>query len=232
MSSTVLAGLVAAFVSLRSSERKINVENVTQERAKWRGAMRTLADALINAAHEGNAKEIDRHCAQLALNVNPFDAEDKALVEAANKLSVATDLDGHVIEFTDRMALLLKHDWDRAKREANPWFFRGVQPRRVPYCEFKATLSAPIPFAKSSWWLAAYFGMLAFSAGIMFFLAAGLTVPFQDLVKIFNDPNIDKPISAWLQFVFLSVLCGSIWSAAYLWFKGSEKKFLDIWFAK
>lgn len=234
LSSTVLAGLVAALVSLRSSERKIHVENVTQERAKWRGVMRALGDALIKAAREGDTKKVERLCAQLALNVNPFDAEDKALVEIAKKFSEATDLDGHFVEFTDRMALLLKHDWERAKREAHPWFFRGGEPRRVPYCEFKAAVCAPIAVRKpkSSWWLVAYFGMLAFSAGIMFFLAAGLTEPFQELLKIFNDAKVEKSAGAWIQFVFWSVLCGSIWSAAYLWFKGSEKKFLDIWFSK
>ena len=82
LSSTVVAGLVAALVSLRSSERKIHVENVTQERAKWRKAMRELANALIKAAREGNTRDIELQCAQLVLNVNPFDAEDKALVEA------------------------------------------------------------------------------------------------------------------------------------------------------
>jgi hypothetical protein len=210
------------------------MENVTQERAKWRSAIRALADALIKAAREGDTKEAERHCAQLALNVNPFDAEDKALVEIAKKLSESPTLDGHLVEFTDRIALLLKHDWERAKREAHPWFLRGGDPRRVPYCEFKVAGVAPVSIAKplSSWWLVPYFGMLAFSAGIMFFLAAGLTEPFQELLKIFNDAKIEKPMGAWVQFVFWSVLCGSMWSAAYLWFKGSEKKFLDIWFSK
>ncbi|WP_417069214.1 hypothetical protein [Niveibacterium terrae] len=234
LSSTVLAGIVAALVSLRCSERKIHVENVTQERAKWRGAMRALAEELIKAAREANAKKVERQCALLALNVNPFDSEDKGLVETARKLSGAADIDSHVFEFTDRMALLLKHDWERAKREAHPWFFRGSEPRRVPYCEFKAAVGVPVAVGKpkSSRCLVAYFGMLALSAGIMFFLAVGLTEPFQELVKIFNDPKVEKPVGAWVQFVFLSVLCGSIWSAAYLWFKGSEKKFLDIWFSK
>jgi hypothetical protein len=234
LSSTVVAGLVAALVSLRSSERKIHVENVTQERAKWRKAMRELANALIKAAREGNTRDIELQCAQLVLNVNPFDAEDKALVEAARKLSGATELDGCVSELTDRMALLLKHDWERAKREAHPWLFRGDEPRRIPYSEYKASTQTPtvVKKTKSSWWLAAYFGTLAFSAGIMFFLAVGLTEPFHELVKIFNDAKTEKPVAAWFQFVYWSVLCGSIWSAAYLWFKGSEKKFLDIWFSK
>lgn len=234
LSSSVLAGLVAALVSLRNSERKINVENVTQERAKWRSAMRALTDTLIKAAHERNAEEVERQCAQLALNVNPFDAEDKALVEIAKKFSCDTDLNSHLNEFTDRMALLLKHDWERAKREAHPLCFRGNEPRRIPYCEFKAAVAAPIGVEKTKfpWSLVAYFSMLAFSAGIMFFLAAGLTEPFQELVKIFNDAKIEKPAGVWVLFFFWSVLYGSVWIAVYLWFKGSEKKFLDIWFSK
>lgn len=235
LSSTFLAALVAALVSLRNGERKIHVENVTQERAKWRNAMRELAEAIIKSARAGDPKEIGLKCAQLALNVNPFDPEDKALVEAAGNLAAPSDLDASVREFTDRMALLLKHDWERAKREAHPWFFRGSEPRRVPYCEYKCAVEAPIPSipnARPRFALVGYFVTLSFSAGIIFFLAVGLTEPFQTLVKIFNDSKVDKPAIAWLQFVLWSVLCGSMWSAAYLWFKGSEKKFLDIWFSK
>lgn len=196
--------------------------------------MRALADSLVKAAREGNAKEVERQRAQLALNVNPFDAEDKALVETAKKFSGGADIDGQISEFIDRMALLLKHDWERAKREAHPWFFRGTEPRRIRYCEFKAALGAPITVEKSKpyLWLAVHFGMLMLSAGIMFFFAAGLTEPFQELVKIFNDAKTEKPASAWFLFISLSVLFGSLWSGAYLWFKGSEKKFLDIWFSK
>ncbi len=39
-SSAVLSAMVAALVTLRSSERKIEIENVTQERAKWRDKIR------------------------------------------------------------------------------------------------------------------------------------------------------------------------------------------------
>lgn len=234
LSSSVIAALVAALVSFRTNERKIHIENVTQERAKWRNAMRSLADSLIKSTRAGDFQTVGFHCSQLALNVNPFDVEDIALIQAAERLCTAEDKDAQVKEFTERMALLLKHDWERAKREARPWFFRGNEPRRIPYSEHKASPETPatIEKTKSPWWLAAYFGTLAFSAGIMFFLAAGLTEPFQELVKIFNDAKTEKPAIAWFQFFYWSVLCGSIWSAAYLWFKGSEKKFLDIWFSK
>lgn len=235
LSSTLLAALVAALVSHHSSERKIHAENVTQERAKWRNAMRELADEINKAARAGDSKEIGLRCAQLALNVNPFDLEDKGLVQAAESLAAPSDLNASVREFTDRIALLLKHDWERAKREAQPWFYRGREPRRVPYCKFKCSDEKQIQhIPKIKPWLAlvCYFVTLSVSAGILFFLAVGLTEPFQTLVKTFNDSKVEKPATAWIQFVLWSTLCGTMWSAAYLWFKGSEKKFLEIWFSK
>jgi len=197
--------------------------------------MRELSNAIIKAAQAGSSQEVLSCRAQLALNVNPFDVEDSALVQSAENLAVLTDAGNQVQEFTDRMALLLKHDWERAKREAHPWFFRGSEPKRVPYCEYKCAAPAILSIVSKSsraWTLLASFGALSFSAGIIFFLAAGLTEPFQNLVKLFNDPKIDKSTRDWAGFVFLSVVCGSMWSAAYLWFKGSEKRFLEIFFSK
>lgn len=235
LSSSLIAALVAALVSLRTNERKIHIENVTQERAKWRNAMRGLADLLIKATRAGDFQTIGFHCSQLALNVNPFDVEDKALIQAAELLATAENNSVQVKEFTERMALLLKHDWERAKREARPWFFRGDEPRRIPYNEFKGECSSAHPSKparRTPLSLFLHFSALSFSAGIIFFLAVGLIEPFQNLIKIFNDPNTDKPIGAWVQFIYWSIFCGSIWSAAYLWFKGSEKRFLEIWFGK
>ncbi|OWG18395.1 hypothetical protein KDK82_1874 [Delftia sp. K82] len=133
------------------------------------------------------------------------------------------------------MALLLKHDWDRAKREAQPWFYRGNEPLRVPYCEYLFGMSiapATAPLWRKRRTLVWYFMTLLFSAGIIFFLATGLVDPFQKWIKVFNDPVVEKPIGAWVQFAVLSVFYGSIWSAAYLWFKDSEKKFLENWSSK
>lgn len=235
ISSSVVAGLVGALIALRNSERKIQVENVTGERAKWRAAMRELAADLAASAQAQNQQKVVLLSGQLELNLNPFDEEDKALVTSARNLASGEKLDEHTREFWGRMALLLKHDWDRAKREAQPWFFRRNEPHRVPYCDHLRGNSAAKP-SVTSWRKQAAlvwnFITLSISAGIIFFLVAGLAEPFQQLVKIFNDSTTEKPMGAWFQFIGWSVLCGSMWSAAYLWFKGSEKKFLEIWFDK
>lgn len=235
LSSSVVSALVAALVALRSNERKIHVENVTQERAKWRKAMRELADAIVKAARTENSQQLELHCAQLALNLNPFDSEDQALVQAAKSLTAIENRDVQVQQFTDRMALLLKHDWERAKREAQPWFFRKKEPRRVPYLEYDSQESStPVnaPASPRPVALVGYFATLSLAAGIIFFLAVGLAEPFHDLVKLFNDPKTEKPASAWLQFGLMSAITGALWSTAYLWFKASEKRFLEIWYKK
>jgi len=40
LSSAVVAGLVAGLVTLRTSERKIAIENITQQRQLWREKIR------------------------------------------------------------------------------------------------------------------------------------------------------------------------------------------------
>lgn len=70
------------------------------------------------------------------------------------------------------------------------------------------------------------------AAGFLFFIAAGLAEPFKELVLLMNDKNTDKSIKQWLVFLVLSLISGAIWTLAWLWFKGSEKRFLEIWFQK
>ena len=43
LGSAVVAGIVAGIVTLRISERKISIENVTQQRQEWREKIRKLA---------------------------------------------------------------------------------------------------------------------------------------------------------------------------------------------
>lgn len=235
LSSSVVAGLVAALISLRTSERRLQIENITKERAKWRKAMRDLADAIIKSATAKDSSQVHSLSGQLSLNLNPFDDEDTQLIRVARSLEGKDDISESIQEFVDRMSILLKHDWDRAKREAKPWFFRGSEPRRVPYNEFRLNMKSS-PSAQTTsqrnLTLIGYVAMLMISAAILFFLAAGLVEPFKKLALYFNDPRTEKPVAGWLQFLLMSGLVGSVWVWAHLWFKGCEKKFLEVWFSK
>jgi hypothetical protein len=76
-----------------------------------------------------------------------------------------------------------------------------------------------------------FFGSML-AAGILFFLGAGLADQFKKLVLLMNDRSVTKTTKDWLQFFVLSLPVGTIWIAAWLWFKGCEKRFLETWFSK
>ena len=137
LSSSVVGGLVAGFVALRSGERKIQIENVTQERAKWREKIRIKSIEVHQAAVADNSAKLAELHLEFSLNLNPFHQEDKDILAVINALKNRDTLDVKQSEFSDRVALLLKHDWERAKHEAKPWFFRWSPPERTSYAKFK-----------------------------------------------------------------------------------------------
>jgi len=137
LSSSVVGGLVAGFVALRSGERKIQIENVTQERAKWREKIRIKSLDVHQAAVANNSAKLNELHLEFSLNLSPFDQEDKDILVVIATLKNRDTIEVKLSEFSERVALLLKHDWERAKHEAKPWFFRLCPPERVTYANFK-----------------------------------------------------------------------------------------------
>ncbi|MDP2829541.1 MAG: hypothetical protein Q8O37_13145 [Sulfuricellaceae bacterium] len=138
LTSSVVGGLVAGFVALRNSERKIQIENVTQERAKWREKIRAKSNEVHRSAVVSDAPKLFELLLEFSLNLNPFDPEDGAILTVIKELNVSDGREAKLAEFAERIALLLKHDWERAKHEAKPWFFRCCKPERTTYGEFKS----------------------------------------------------------------------------------------------
>ncbi len=118
-SSAVVSAIVTAFVSRRNSERAIQIENITKERAKWRDKIRRLAIGVYRAAAGSDGVKLNELSLSLRLNLNPTDPEDIAIIAAVSRLVSSSHADEGIIrEFSVRIALLLKHDWERAKLEA------------------------------------------------------------------------------------------------------------------
>ena len=137
--SAVISALVSGFVARRNSERAIQIENITKERAKWRDKIREHATVVHRVATERNYAKLSELRLSLSLNLNPTDKEDRAILNAISGLQESKPLDADVPrEFWDRLALCLKHDWDRAKREAKPIPFRWWYTHRTTYEEFTA----------------------------------------------------------------------------------------------
>jgi hypothetical protein len=135
-SSSVIAGIVAGVVSLRTNARNIKVANVTRERAKWRNTVRGRALEIHKAMVEG--KDMAEIRSQLALILNPLDREDRAILRLIDKPPTQELREATLKEFVERVSLLLKHDWERAKWESSSVFSRKPRcPKRLKFEDFK-----------------------------------------------------------------------------------------------
>lgn len=116
LTSTVIAAIVSNVVVLLTSERRLAAENVIQERMKWRDKVRELASCvhkeLVRA--EADTAKLQGLRAKLTLHLNPHDENDQQILQLIAPIGL-----GRADEFTQRVALLLKHDWERSKQEAS-----------------------------------------------------------------------------------------------------------------
>lgn len=133
--------MAGAIASLRTNTRNIRIENITKERAKWRDKIREIALAVQKDAVRRDPTALEEHHLEFSLNLNPTDPEDRAILELIHRLKSKAD-EGSLIEFANRIALLLKHDWERAKWEAKgeSLFPQEIdaerEPRRLTYAQF------------------------------------------------------------------------------------------------
>jgi hypothetical protein len=133
--SGVISALVSSLFARRASERAIQIENITKERAKWRDKIREQALAVHRAATDKNTALLNELQLSFSLNLNPTDTEDVGILKVIDTMAMAPSPDKKSgQEFADRVALLLKHDWDRAKAEAE----HRKTPQRLTYKEFEA----------------------------------------------------------------------------------------------
>ena len=138
LSIAVVGGWVASFIGFRKDERSVQLNQITEERKKWRDNMRKLS-AEISALYIENKttpspREVAALRATLATSINPKDLKnDGAILSHYDRLFSAESDDLSV--FNHRIALLLKHDWERVKWECMPLylkpFFRFTQKQRA-----------------------------------------------------------------------------------------------------
>ena len=133
VSITAFTGWFGSFFALRKDERAVQIDQITKERTKWRDDMRSLTEQIVLTYFVNkNAPSPDKvaaHRSRLATSLNPKCTHDNKLLEHFDLLftSGATDID----VFTERVALLLKHDWERVKWECTPIYIK-------PFIRFSA----------------------------------------------------------------------------------------------
>lgn len=127
VSLTAVGGWIASFIAFRKDERAVQLEQVTKERTKWRDNMRKLCEEVAIAHVENKASAIPAKVAslraRLATSINPMDkTHDGAILAHYDRLFSGESDDLKL--FAHRIALLLKHDWERVKWECTPLYIK------------------------------------------------------------------------------------------------------------
>lgn len=122
MLATILVAFITAWFSVSINNKKIEIENVTQERAKWREEIRRLSaevsEVMLSGKDENN--QLANLRSKFMLRLNPIDKLDTEIIQLIKIGDKNLEENEH--EFTIKVAALLKHDWERAKFEAKPWY--------------------------------------------------------------------------------------------------------------
>jgi len=116
---TAVAGWLASFLALRKDEKSVQITQITQERTKWRTAIRELTQNIIIAFSGENEPSIEQKArlrAALATSLNPKSKWDNQILSEYGSLVHGGDM----VRFTLAISLLLKHDWERVKWECMP----------------------------------------------------------------------------------------------------------------
>ena len=118
-----VAALVSAVVTIWQTQRRISIENITQDRREWRRKIRRITPEIYDAFIDRDEESLSKLRTQLRIMLNPDDDMDKEITSCIC-LPVEGKETDYAEEFGERIALLLKHDWERAKLEAGPVILR------------------------------------------------------------------------------------------------------------
>lgn len=127
LSAAIAGGWLASFLVLRKDDRTIQIRQITEERAKWRGQMRELAEVIASAwiaqQKAPDPAKIEGLRAKLATSINPKDdMHDSDILTHFDDLFAGKS--SNIAEFSKRIALLLKHDWERVKWDCTPLYIK------------------------------------------------------------------------------------------------------------
>lgn len=128
LGSGIGAALVTGWFSVRNSDKAVRVENITKERMKWRDEIRRIAEEIAEVKSSPDAAMYSKLRIELVTRLNPTDKYDKEILECFDSYCNDAENSENLIALGNRIALLLKHDWERAKWEASPANERATRP--------------------------------------------------------------------------------------------------------
>ena len=124
LTAFVGGSLISAILGWVAAQKRLHVENVTQERSKWREQIRCKTSEAHNAILQGNGEAIDRLKSEFILLLNPDECEDQRIVESIRDEKDTNKRRKIADNLVIRVSYLLKHDWERAKLEATNAAFK------------------------------------------------------------------------------------------------------------
>jgi hypothetical protein len=124
---TVIAGWIASFFALRKDERAVQLEQITKERTKWRDNMRKTTEEIAQLYFDNKVTaapgKVALLRARLVTSINAKDdPNDQLILTHYDEIFAGAKTDLDVL--TKRIALLLKHDWERVKWECSPIYVK------------------------------------------------------------------------------------------------------------
>jgi hypothetical protein len=117
-------GLVSAFITALFSkfqaDKNHKVENITKERKEWRDCIRLIVLDVVQAYQKKDSDQLQSLEAELRVHLNPYNKRsnsDIKIISAIRDLRKDDVSEDKLTEFCDRVSYLLKHDWERVKKE-------------------------------------------------------------------------------------------------------------------
>ncbi|MEN3758350.1 hypothetical protein ABDZ57_16165 [Aeromonas veronii] len=116
LGSGIFGSLITLLFTRYDKDKSIIIQNITQERQKWRDKIRELVIEINKNSLNENWDKVTEARAQLQVLINPYDENDKDIIhrliclEYYNKTST-------LLKINDSISRLLKHDWERVKKE-------------------------------------------------------------------------------------------------------------------
>ena len=132
--AAIVGGIIGAISAQAVTQRRIQMTNVTQERAKWRDKIRCLVpevhEVIMMADDPNRRKQLQKYKNIFRTLLNPIDPEDKKIIKIIDPDDPDYRSQQQAKEFGERISLLLKHDWERAKEEVKHPLFQWRKPQR------------------------------------------------------------------------------------------------------
>ena len=137
--SAIIGGIIGAISAQSIVQRRIWIENITQERAKWRARIGELVPEVHDwimkedePSTKGRTLELQKYQNIFRTLLNPYDPEDIKIIKVIDCACKHPENAKELAEkFGKRVSLLLKHDRERSKEEVKHPLLRGCEPKRL-----------------------------------------------------------------------------------------------------